>query len=464
MVRALGRGGIRDADPLGRARVVSRQGLAFHDGHALDAEGLSGDLGAAADDAAQRGPLLHFLEKLDGGGRVAESGHTGLHSHGDGGSHLNGVQPDVVVHAVHAGDGVQVVNAAVGAVCPDRLVLGPFREILVVLVHVDARTADDAPRVAGVARNAAAGDDGRAFGLAADLLDAGELARGEVVGRVCSDGIDDVGEDVRAVGRKPFARDRVLGQELGEPPHVVFEGGVVLRRDPLGVGGINDNGLESFGPHYSAHAAASGVPRGASFGVRDGDAGGREPHLARRTDGDDGGVFAVFAAKGRGRLVVALETQVVGRGEPGAAGVNLENVRVGLGPAPDGARDGARGLALDDDGGDAQARKGGCGGASGVRFLDAAGQRAFGADRKPSRTGGGGAAQDSRRKHKTVLARERMTQRGHFGVDDGRGQRASAEADKLRSQRLFGNRQRLHVYAQHSGHHSASSKAGPPPG
>jgi hypothetical protein len=94
--------------------------------------------GAAAQDAAESRALAQFGQELLGPGGVAEIQESTFHGHGHGAAHLDGVHPEVVAHAVNAGDGVQVVDAAVGSPGPDRLVLGPLADVLAPGVVEDA--------------------------------------------------------------------------------------------------------------------------------------------------------------------------------------------------------------------------------------------------------------------------------------------------------------------------------------
>ncbi len=96
------------------------------------------------------------------------------------------------------------------------LVLEAGGHVLAFLVVVDLRTLDDAAGMAAVLRLAAAGDDGVVHGLAADLVVPFELAGTEVPGRQAAGLVEDVDQDVGAVGGQPFAADRVIEHRLGE--------------------------------------------------------------------------------------------------------------------------------------------------------------------------------------------------------------------------------------------------------
>ena len=106
----------------------------------------------------ERRTLAGLFHQPDGCIVVAELDDARIHGDADGDPHLDGVHADVVVQEVEHGDGVQVVDAAVAAVGPDRLVLGLLGQVVAVLVVVDAGALDDAAAVAavgGVRRRAA---------------------------------------------------------------------------------------------------------------------------------------------------------------------------------------------------------------------------------------------------------------------------------------------------------------------
>ena len=73
-----------------------------------------------------------------------------LHGHGDGAAGLDGVHADVVAQPGQLGDGVQVVDAAVGAEGPDGLVLHAGDDLAAVGVADGVGALDDAARAAGV--------------------------------------------------------------------------------------------------------------------------------------------------------------------------------------------------------------------------------------------------------------------------------------------------------------------------
>ena len=168
--------------------------------------------------------MADFLpEDAADAGAVAEGQDTGLHGHAEGHRGLDGVEADIVHQLVGLGDVVEIVDTAVGAHGPDRLVLKAGGQILACLgVVIDLRTLDDAAGMAVVLRLAAAGDDGVVHGLAGDLLVAVELAEGEVPGRQAAGLVDDIDQDVGAVLAERLA-DRVVDQGLGKGPVGLLE-------------------------------------------------------------------------------------------------------------------------------------------------------------------------------------------------------------------------------------------------
>ena len=106
VVSSLRRGRISDADALDRAGIVGRHGLALDHRHVVDAEDLTGDLGATAQDAAERGAFADLLEQPQRALPVSELGQPGLHGHADGGAHFDGIQAEIIVKSVKLGDGI----------------------------------------------------------------------------------------------------------------------------------------------------------------------------------------------------------------------------------------------------------------------------------------------------------------------------------------------------------------------
>ena len=124
--------------------------------------------------------------------------------------HIYCIHADIVVHEIEAGNGVHVVDAAMPAMGPDRLVLRLFGQVVAILVVVYPGALDDAAAVAAVGGAPPTLHLQLGHGLAADLDGTGELTLFEIVSRVAPRLVEDVGQDVGAVGRQGLTGDRVL--------------------------------------------------------------------------------------------------------------------------------------------------------------------------------------------------------------------------------------------------------------
>src|SRR6266567_346724 len=273
VVGAHGAGSIRYADPLDRAGIVGRNPLVFYHRYPGDAEGLADRAGAAAENAAKRGP-----------------------------------RADVVHEAVGKCDVVQVIDAAVGAQPPDGLVLEAGGHVLPFLVGVDLGALDDAAGVAAMLRFAAAGDDGVMHGFAGDLLMRLELAVGEVAGRQAAGLVEDVDQHVGPVGGQSFAADRVVEQGLGKGAGGGLE---FLRFGDFHAGGalvVDGDELEFLGAHHRAETAAT-VAADLAVGVLDRDVGRGHFQFAGGADGQDAGFLPQAGFDGLDHRKVSLADQ-----------------------------------------------------------------------------------------------------------------------------------------------------------
>ncbi len=198
-----GADGVRHPDALDPAGLIGRHSLALHRGRALIAESVGRELRALAHDVPQRRALADVLvQPLDRCLAVAERRQPGVHRHGDGVAGLDGVQPQVVAQPGQLGHRVQIVDAAVSAHRPRRLILDAGDDLLTVLVVPRVRALDHAAGVAGVVVEFLAQP------LLVPLED--RLARGgrraleaplaEVAGGVGAGLVDDVHQHSRAVG------------------------------------------------------------------------------------------------------------------------------------------------------------------------------------------------------------------------------------------------------------------------
>jgi hypothetical protein len=145
-----GGGGIGDADALNGAGIIGRHGLALDHGHALHTEDLPGDGGPVAQNSAQRCSVTDFLEQLD-----AAWASPNLASPASMATPM--VAPISMVSRPKSSSmrsswamASRIVDAAVAAVGPDRLVFGLFGDEIAVFVVKGARAADDAAAVAAV--------------------------------------------------------------------------------------------------------------------------------------------------------------------------------------------------------------------------------------------------------------------------------------------------------------------------
>ncbi len=123
MVRAHRRGGVDHAYALHGPGLVGGHVLPLDPRDTHHAVDLARRGRAASQNMAQGGSLAYLFHQLDGPGAVPELCQPGLHRDGDGPSGLNGVQAVVVAQPYQLGYGVEVVDAAVGAEGPVRLVL-----------------------------------------------------------------------------------------------------------------------------------------------------------------------------------------------------------------------------------------------------------------------------------------------------------------------------------------------------
>ena len=118
--------------------------------------------------------------------------------------------------------------------------------------------------------------------------------------------------------------------------------------------------------HDRAHAAASGVPGGPAFGIGETDGGIAHAHFTGRADGHETGAFAVFLAQPGHTGIVGKHGKFVALLDGHAAGLDDDFVQMVVAA-----------LAFNDDGGVVQTGHVLAAGASGVGFLDAAGERAL---------------------------------------------------------------------------------------
>ena len=112
--------------------------------------------------------------------RIAERNDARLHRHRDRRTRFNRVESQIVVHAIHACDGIQIIDPAVGAMGPHRLVFRTLGQILALFIQVNARALDRAAAMAGVGQFSTALDDHVVLTLTADRLRSLKLPRAEI--------------------------------------------------------------------------------------------------------------------------------------------------------------------------------------------------------------------------------------------------------------------------------------------
>ncbi len=239
----------------------------------------------------------------------------------------------------------------------------------------------------------------------------------EVVGRVAAGLVEDVGQDVGAVGRQPLAGDRVLAQPLDELAVGVAVGVRILGRAVLAAGVVEDDRLDLFRAHHRADAAAAAVAGGAQLRVGAGDGGAQQQPLAGRADRHVGDLVAVLAAQFFDQGIVVEQLQAVVDLDLHPVLVDDDLVEV----VP-------FGLPFQDDRGVADPGQHLGGLAAGVGFLDGAGQRALAADREAPGHGAGAAAEHPRGDHQLVLRAEGMAEGVDLLADDQRGRCPTAQA------------------------------------
>ena len=411
MIGTHGAGRVGHADTGHCAGIVGRHGLSFHDRYPLHPEYLSGDRCAIAQDPAEITAFADFVHQVDGRPGIAEPGKSGLHCHTDAGSHLDGIDAVVIVQEIEPGDGIQIVDAAVAAMGPDRFIFGLLGQVMAVLIMVHSGTLDHAAAVAGMGGQSAALGFQRCLGLAADLCCAVEASLLEIIGGIPAHLVQDVGQDVRTVGRQTLSRDRVLAQPLDELLVRFPELLGVLRRARFGARVIQHDHLDVLRAHYSADAPPACVAGRPKLHVRTGNRGGRQLHLPCRTNGHAGDLVAMFLFHLLDEIVVGHHLQAVVRGYLDAVLVDEDLVeRVVLG------------LAFEDDGSIPEPSQDLRGLASGVRFLDPAGERALAAHRDPARHCSSRAAQQAGSDHELVLGTQGMAQGVHLTGDNGGSQ------------------------------------------
>ncbi len=407
MVGAGGRDGIAQRLPVARAALVHGERLPL-DVHRELLRGLS-ELGhrfaravgqQGADPLAPRDQLqaahhgLAVAEPQLQPARVLVGEQAvliALHGERDHHAGRDGIQPQGVADLVALGDGPQIVDAAVGADGPHRLVLGAAIDrvdVVLVVVHLHHPLAADGAGIAALAP----GEDGIAHGAAGDLLGALE---GSVLKVARGQGAHVIQVDQAAIGAGVVQPLGLFAPVLAHPAGQLFES--------VRIGGLDIHAaahrhrLELFAAHHRAHARAAGrVPQ-----VVD-DAGIGHQVLAGRADHGQAGALVAGGRLDRllgGQRIQAPE--VVSRLQRGPLGRDIQP-------------DGARGAALDHQRVIAGPLELGPKEPADIGLAPAAGQRAFAAHGAAPRARHRQARDGAARHHQHVLRAQGIGPLGHL--------------------------------------------------
>jgi len=126
MVRTHGAGGIGDRNTLNAPWIVCRHGLTLYRGDALYSKSLARHLGTTAKYSAQMAPFAHFFHHADCSLGVTEFRKSCFHGNTYGSAQFNGIDAEIIVHAVYPGDHIHIVDTAIAAMGPYGFVFGLF--------------------------------------------------------------------------------------------------------------------------------------------------------------------------------------------------------------------------------------------------------------------------------------------------------------------------------------------------
>ena len=174
-----------------------------------------------------------------------------LHSCSNRTGNTDSIQTVFVAEPVGLVDGVKIIVAAVAAVGPQRLIFRPADNFVVVL---DDTAAGDRTMIAG------AGLDQILFSqcFTGELICRGIIAFLPVLGRKCTDAVDDVYKRCRAECAQAFAGKGVFAHDL-EAALIGFLEGFHIGNDiQLLAGSFDNNSLEFFAAHNSACSGTAG--------------------------------------------------------------------------------------------------------------------------------------------------------------------------------------------------------------
>ena len=205
----------------------------------------------------------------------------------------------------HSGNVVQVADVAGAAETPDGLIFETGGYILALFVQIHLGTLDDAAGMAAVARIAAPRYDHVVHGFSADLFRMVDRAVTEVFGRKSAGLVQDIDQDVGAVGRQTLTADRMIEQRLGEDPGLLLEF-FRIGDGETGPAGVVDGDIFDLLRTHDRAAAAAAVAADIAVRIFHGDVGRRHSELTGGTDGQYADLLAESFAQGPDDFIVPL--------------------------------------------------------------------------------------------------------------------------------------------------------------
>jgi len=441
VIRSHRRCGISHPDPLDGTWIVGRQRLILNHRHPLNAKHLTGCARAGTQNSAQRGTLAHFIKQSDGSFGVTKLDQSGFHGYAYGDPHFDGIESIVVIHEVHLSDGIEITDTAVPTMRPYRFVLGLLGQVLPILVVVGPGAANNTAPMAPMRCGTFAAPCILGVGLSftADLMGINEAALLEIVSWIATRFIEDVGQDIGAIGGQALAGNRVIAQAVYELLVGLLEFFRILGSAHFHPGIVKDYHLHTLGAHDRPHSTTSSMPGGPKFHVGDGNRGRTHLHLTRGSNRNAGDLIPILCRQLGDKIVIRQHLQAVIDRDRNAVLVDKNLVEIVT-----------LGSAFEDDGRITQSRQDLSCLSPGVGLFDATRQRALTPYRKPAGHGCRGPAQHSRRDHEFVFRSQRMAERRHFFAHDSRSQRPASHSRILprRSLAGLGAACRAHVNSQ----------------
>ena len=84
------------------------------------------------------GALTYFVYEINRSIGIAKLGKTGFHGNSYGVAHFTGIDAVIVIQEVQHGDGIQVINAAIAAMGPDRFIFRLLGKVMAILIMIDS--------------------------------------------------------------------------------------------------------------------------------------------------------------------------------------------------------------------------------------------------------------------------------------------------------------------------------------